>query len=186
MKIAVYCGSTAGNQTAYAEAAYALGQWMGENGHELVYGGSSTGLMGAVADGVLSRGGSVTGVVPDVPAIKKRVHPRLTKLIETDTVAVRKTRMIELAEAYIALPGGLGTLDEITEILSLQSLDLAAGPVIFYSMNGYYAPLQAALDNIVQSGFGKPVFFRNVTFAKTLAEIAAALGGSLRNGEAAQ
>ena len=176
MKIAVYCGSTGGKDPAFAEAAFALGEWMGRNGHTLVYGGSNTGMMGAVADGVLTVGGTVVGVVPDVPEIRRRVHPGLTALVETDTMAERKVCMIERSDAYIALPGGLGTLDEITEILSLESLDLVRGPVIFYSMKGYYEPMKAVLANILQTGFGKPEYFSNVTFADDLAQIAGVLG----------
>ena len=176
MKIAVYCGSTAGNDSVFAENARALGEWMGRNGHELVYGGSHTGLMGAVANGVLHAGGKVTGVVPDVPAIKKRVHPGITKLIETDSVAERKTRMIELADAFLALPGGLGTLDEITEILSLQSLELVKGPVIFYNLKGYYEPMKLVFSRILENGFGKPEYFSQVHFPKRLEEVAEILG----------
>lgn len=177
MRIAVYCGSTAGNLELYTGAAYALGAWMAENGHELVYGGSNTGLMGAVADGVLDGGGRVTGVVPDVPEISRRAHPRLTTRIEAGTMALRKTKMIELAQAFIALPGGVGTLDEITEILSLESLGLVRGPVIFYSMEGYYAPMQAVLDNILARGFGRPEYFSSVHFAENLEQLCCALEG---------
>ncbi len=183
MKIAVYCGSSAGNDPACTEAAAALGTWMGRNGHELVYGGSNTGLMGALADGVLRAGGAVTGVVPDVAVIKRRIHPGITTLVETDTVATRKTRMIDLADAFIALPGGLGTLDEITEILCLQSLGLVRGPVIFYSVKGYYAPMKAVFSNILENGFGSPAHFSEVVFAEDLADVAAALGGEAQTAD---
>ena len=175
MKLAVYCGSTPGNDPAFRDAAFALGTWMGENGVELVYGGSKTGIMGAVADGVLQAGGAVTGVVPDVPAIRRRMHPGLTTLVETDTMAARKARMIELADAFLALPGGLGTLDEITEILSLESLDLIRGPVLFYNLNGYYEPVKAVFANILNSGFGKPEYFAAVHFPENLEDLADAL-----------
>ena len=175
MKIAVYCGSTPGNDPIFVEAARALGEWMGKNGHELVFGGSKTGLMGAVADGVLSVGGAVTGVVPNVPAIRSRMHGSLTTLIETESMAERKTCMIQRAEAYLALPGGLGTLDEITEILSLESLELVRGPILFYSVKGYYAPMRAVLDNILQSGFGRPEYFSRVFFPEDLSAVADAL-----------
>jgi hypothetical protein len=164
VKIAVYCGSSAGNDPAFGEAAYALGVWMGRNGHALIYGGSRTGMMGAVADGVLSAGGAVTGVVPDVPLIRSRIHSGLTTLIETGTVADRKARMLEEADAFIALPGGLGTLDEITEILSLESLGLARGPVILYNTKGYYEPLRTVFSAILHNGFGRQEFFSGVYF----------------------
>ena len=175
MKIAVYCGSTPGSDPAFAAAARALGEWMGNNGHELVFGGSKTGLMGAAADGVLSAGGAVTGVVPNVPVIRARMHPHLTNLIQTETMAARKSEMIAMADAFIALPGGLGTLDEITEILSLSSLDLVRGPVIFYSVLGYWDPMKAVFANILENGFGKPEYFSAVHFPRDLAEVAAIL-----------
>ena len=175
MKIAVYCGSTSGLDPAYEAAARALGEWMGQNGHELIYGGSKTGLMGALADGVLGAGGSVTGVVPNVPEIRARMHGGITTLVETESMAERKTCMIRRAEAFFALPGGLGTLDEITEILSLESLNLVRGPVVFYSVKGYYEPVKAVLTNILHSGFGKPEYFSRVYFPETLPELAAAL-----------
>lgn len=175
MKIAVYCGSTPGNDPAFVEAARALGEWMGQNGHELIFGGSKTGLMGAVADGVLSVGGAVTGVVPNVPAIRNRMHGSLTTLIETESMTARKTCMIQRAEAYLALPGGLGTLDEITEVLSLESLELVRGPILFYSVKGYYTPMKAVLDNILRNGFGRPEYFSRVFFPEDLSQVADAL-----------
>ena len=175
MKIAVYCGSTPGSDPAFVKLAHELGQWMGKQGHELVYGGSHTGLMGAVADGVLEEGGRVIGVVPNVPLIKGRTHPRLSELIETDTMAERKSRMLELAEGFIALPGGIGTLDEISEIISLHSLKIVKGPVIFYNMNGYYEPMKAVLKNILDHGFGRVDYFSEIVFAESLEEIAAAI-----------
>ena len=175
MKIAVYCGSTPGNDPLYTEMAHELGRWMGQNGHELVYGGSSTGLMGATADGVLAEGGRVTGVIPNVALIMGRRHPGLTQVIQTETMAERKTVMLEMADAYIALPGGIGTLDEITEIMSLHSLGIVRGPVILYNMNGYYESMRAVLDNILTHGFGKADYFRDVVFAEDLSQIIEAL-----------
>ena len=180
MKIAVYCGSTPGNDSFYVQTAYKLGAWMGANGHELVYGGSNTGLMGGVADGVLSAGGRVTGVVPNVAEIQGRIHRGITTLIETQTMAQRKSKMIELAEAFIALPGGIGTLDEMTEIISLSSLKILNNPVIFYNMKGYYEPVKAVLANILQHGFGRTEYFSEILFADRLEEIAEMLGKSSR------
>lgn len=175
MNIAVYCGSTPGSDPAFVAAARALGEWMGKNGHTLIFGGSNTGLMGAVADGVLSVGGSVTGVVPNVPVIRARMHPKLTTVVLTETMASRKSRMIELADAFIALPGGVGTLDEITEILSLTSLSILHGPVLFYDIKDYYAPMKAVLANILEKDFGKPEYFSAVHFPRDLAAVSAAL-----------
>ena len=178
MKIAVYCGSTPGNDPFYVQTARELGEWMGTHGHELVYGGSNTGLMGAVADGVLSAGGRVTGVVPNVAEIQGRIHRGVTTLIETETMAQRKSKMIELADAFIALPGGIGTLDEMTEIISLRSLKILQGPVIFYNMKGYYEPMKAVLSNILPHGFGRTKYFSEILFAERLEEIAQLLEGT--------
>lgn len=175
MRVAVYCGSTTGKNEMFVRTARELGHWMGEHGCELIFGGSKTGLMGAVADGVLEAGGVVTGVVPKVAEIQQRMHPALTTLIETDSMAERKSRMIALAEAFIALPGGIGTLDEITEILSLLSLGLVKCPVIFYNVNDYYEPVRTVLSNILQNGFGKPSYFSDVVFADNLGSVARAL-----------
>ncbi|MBO6157816.1 MAG: TIGR00730 family Rossman fold protein [Firmicutes bacterium] len=175
MKIAVYCGSTPGSDPLYKENAYELGRWMGRNGHELVYGGSSTGLMGATADGVLAEGGRVTGVIPNVTLIIGRRHPGLTQVIQTETMAERKTVMLEMADAFIALPGGIGTLDEITEVISLKSLGIVHGTIIFYNMNGYYESMRAVLDNILAHGFDKADYFQDIVFAEDLSQIKKAL-----------
>ena len=115
------------------------------------------------------------GIVPDVAEIQARTYPYLTELVRTHTMAERKSEMIKRAEAFIALPGGIGTLDEITEILSLYSLKIVTGPVIFYNMNGYYEPMKAVLQNILQNGYGREEYFRDVLFAEGLDEIKEAI-----------
>ena len=171
MKIAVYCGSTPGNNEVFVRKAHELGRWMGENGHTLIYGGSNTGLMGAVAGGVLEAVGEVTGVVPDVPLIKSRTHPGITRTIFTQTMAERKSKMIELADAFIALPGGIGTFDELTEIVSLASLDIVKGAIVCFNVNGYYETLKAVFSGIVENGFGKPMFFDRILYSDDFEEI---------------
>ena len=177
VNIAVYCGSSPGNKEIFSEDIKKLGNWIGANGHTLVYGGCNTGLMGAIADSVLEAGGKVIGVLPDVPVIKARTHGGLTEYIETHTMAERKTKMIELSDAFIALPGGIGTYDEITEILSLSSLRIVKGPVIFYNTEGYYDIMKALLDNIVDNGFGKDEYFSRVLFSNDVEEIAKCIEG---------
>ncbi len=171
MRIAVYCGSTPGNRESYLRDARRLGNWIGNNGHSLIYGGSKTGLMGAVADGVLESGGSVTGVLPDVPEILARKHPALTEVIQTDSMASRKREMILRADAYIALPGGIGTLDEVTEVLSLSSLNIISGDIVFFNTDGYYEPIRAVLNNIIENGFGRPEYFEKIQFVREPEEI---------------
>lgn len=180
MNIAVYCGSSSGNDPSFIESAKELGKWIGENGHTLVYGGASKGLMGAVAGAVIEAGGKVIGVIPDVAIIQARKHTGLTELIETGSMAERKSKMIELADAFIALPGGIGTLDEITEVMSLCSLSIIKAPIVLFNTNDYYRPLKAVLDNVINAEFGRPEYFSNVLLSDDLKEIAGHLGGSGR------
>ena len=145
MNIAVYCGSSAGSKEAYTIGAVALGMWIAENGHTLVYGGARGGLMGTIANSVLSNGGKVIGVLPQVESIQNRRHQFLTEYIDTKDMAERKAKMIELADAYIALPGGPGTLDELSDIISLQRLHINENPCILYDIDGFYQPLNCLL-----------------------------------------
>ena len=172
MNIAVYCGSTAGNDEKYIEAAKTLGAWIGQNGNTLVYGGASKGLMGAVADSVLESGGKVIGVLPDVPRIIERKHQGLTECISTGSMAERKAKMIELADAFIALPGGIGTLDEVTDVLSLLSLDVVKGPIVLFNTKEYYEPFRAVVGKILESGFGRPEYFEKMSISDDMEEIA--------------
>ena len=175
MNIAVYCGSSIGNNPNFIESAGILGRWIGENGHTLVYGGASRGIMGAVADATLAAGGKVIGVLPKVILIQERKHPGLTECIQTETMAERKTKMIELADAFVALPGGIGTLDEITEVMCLASIGIKHCPVVLYDTDGYYQPLKAVLDNIVNKDFGRKEYFSDVLISEDISEIAAHL-----------
>ena len=172
MNIAVYCGSSCGNDPKFVESAKTLGRWIGENGHTLVYGGASRGIMGAVADATLAAGGKVTGVLPRVLLIQERKHPGLTECIETETMGERKAKMIELADAFVALPGGIGTLDEITEVMCLASIGIKKCPVVLFDTDGYYRPLKAVLDNIVDRGFGRSEYFADVLISEDIDAIA--------------
>ncbi len=175
MNIAVYCGSSNGNNPMFIESARTLGRWIGENGHTLVYGGASRGIMGAVADATLAAGGKVIGVLPKVILIQERKHPGLTECIQTETMAERKTKMIELADAFVALPGGIGTLDEITEVMCLASIGIKRSPVVLYDTAGYYQPLKAVMENIVDKDFGRKEYFSDVLISENINEIAAHL-----------
>ncbi len=174
MKVAVDCGSKSGSPDIFIEAAKRLGAWLGENGHTLVYGGGNTGLMGAVSDAALATGGEVIGVLPtNVPLIKGRRHEGLTAIIDTPTMAERKSEMIRLADAFIALPGGIGTLDEITEVMALTSLGVFKAPVVFFDTDGYYDSMKAVLKDIVSHDFARDGSFDNVYFTDDLDEIGA-------------
>ena len=171
MNIVVYCGSTGGIGEKYLESARILGKWIGENGNTLVYGGASKGLMGAVCDATLEAGGKVIGVLPNVPRIQARRHQGLTEYIDTQSMADRKAKMIELADAFVALPGGIGTLDELTDVLSLASLDITNCPIVLFDTDGYYQPFKAVLRNIVENGFGQKEYFSGILFSEDMKEI---------------
>ena len=172
MNITVYCGAAEGMDPEYIARARELGAWMAAKGHTLVYGGASKGLMGAVSDSTLEAGGKVIGVLPDVPQIQERKHHGLTECIETATMAERKAKMIELADAFVALPGGIGTLDEITEVMALGSLDITTCPIVFFNTDGYYQPFKGVIDNVINNGLGQKEYFRRVLFSEDMEEIA--------------
>ena len=172
MNIVVYCGSSSGNDNKFMESAKTLGKWIGESGNTLVYGGANRGLMGAISDAALEAGGKVIGVLPDVPQIQARRHQGLTQYIDTASMAERKAKMIELADAFVALPGGIGTLDELTDVMSLSSLDITECPIVLFDTDGYYQPLRAVLRNIIENGFGRSEYFSKVLFSEDIDEIA--------------
>ena len=152
MNITVYLGANAGNDPKLQEAVEALGKWIGENGHDLIYGGSKCGLMGSIAESVLQNGGKVTGVEPQFFVDSELQHDGLTELIVTKDMTDRKTKMIELGDAFIAFPGGTGTLEEIAEVMSKVSLKHLDAPCILYNLNGYYDGLKALLGHMIEMG----------------------------------
>ena len=139
-----------------------FGRWMAEQGHALIYGGAQGGLMGAVSNAVLEIGGQVFGVLPAVESFQKRRHPGLTEYIETKDMAERKAKMIALADAFVALPGGPGTLDEISDVISLARLHLTDAPCVLFDMNGFYQPLKNVLEGMEKAGFAEPEDFEKV------------------------
>ena len=153
MNITVYLGANLGTDPALPQAVQQLGRWIGESGNALVYGGSKSGLMGLLADSVLAAGGRVTGVEPKCFLDAELQHEGLTELIVTEDISARKTKMIELGDAFIAFPGGTGTLEEITEVISKLSLGQLNAPCILYDLNGYYQPLHQLLQQMITWGF---------------------------------
>lgn len=164
MKIAVYCGSQEGLGPEYMQAALALGRFIGTHGHTLVYGGSTGGLMGAVADGAAQTGAEIIGVVPRYEEIVHKNHPALTECIYTENFATRKLKMMELADAYIALPGGTGTLDEITDVLALARIGQELKPVVFVNTLGFYEPLREMFAKMEEARFIWPEDLAHVLF----------------------
>src|SRR4030095_3484794 len=137
-RITVFCGSSLGNGTNFRTQATLLGQVLAKRNIELVYGGANVGLMGAVADGVLSEGGKVIGVLPNFLKSKEIAHEQLTELILVDSMHERKTKMNELCDGVIALPGGFGTLEEFFEMLTWAQLGLHKKPIAILNIDGFY------------------------------------------------
>ncbi len=172
MKIAVYCGSDFGTSPAYAEAAIELGRWIGESGNSLIYGGGESGLMGAVAKEVYNLGREVVGVVPgNVAFIKDRPQPYVTELIVTRNMSDRKEKMLELADVFIALPGGIGTLDEISEAITLTKIGVFNKPCIMFDRNGFYEPLHKMFDEMEEAGFFSKESKSHILFSDDVNEI---------------
>jgi uncharacterized protein (TIGR00730 family) len=155
-RICVFCGAGAGRDPAYAATATAVGAALADRGIELVYGGGRLGLMGAVADGALGAGGRVTGVIPAGLVERELAHGGVTDLRIVTTLHERKAVMAELSDGFIALPGGLGTLEELAEVLSWAQLDLHAKPVGLLDVAGYFEQLVAFLDHAAAEGFIAP------------------------------
>jgi uncharacterized protein (TIGR00730 family) len=154
--VCVFCGSNPGARPSYAATARRLGEVLAARGLTLVYGGSSTGLMGAVADGALSGSGAVVGVLPGFMVSREIAHPRLTELLWVGSMHERKATMAARADAFVALPGGFGTLDEMFEILTWAQLGLHHKPCALLDVGGYYAPLLAFLDHAAAEGLLRP------------------------------
>ena len=172
MVVTVYCGATPGANPHYRDAARGLGEWIVRAGHELVYGGSSVGLMGVVAGAVLAGGGHVTGVEPRFFLEAGVAQHDVDVLIETETMAERKEKMIELGDAFVALPGGMGTLEEITEIMSRIRLGFCDSPCIFLNIDGYYEPMRALLGSMLEQGFIEQREYDAVAFPASVDELA--------------
>ncbi|HPY99891.1 MAG TPA: TIGR00730 family Rossman fold protein [Clostridiales bacterium] len=175
MNITVYCGARDGADGKFAKEAAALGAWIGKNGHTLVYGGGQNGLMGVVADACLEQGGPVIGVIPDFLMEMEQMHLHTTEMIHVKTMSERRNIMIEKGDAFVALPGGVGTLEEISEIISHIHLGLIRGACLFYNQDHYYDPMKALLQNMADWGFYPEEDLKNILFAENLAEIEAEL-----------
>ncbi len=154
--LCVYCGSNAGNDPAYAAQARALGARMADDGIALVYGGGNVGLMGVVADAVLAGGGEAIGVIPQQLVDWEVAHRGLSRLEVVDSMHARKARMFDLADGFVALPGGFGTLDEMFEMLTWRQLGLGKKPCAFLDVAGFWDPLMAMLDRMVAARFLHP------------------------------
>jgi len=154
--LCVYCGSKPGKHPAYEAAARAVGGWIGAHQGQLVYGGGQVGLMGIVADETLAAGGSVVGVIPRVLMEREVGHQRLQELHVVETMHERKHLMAQRAHAFVALPGGIGTLEELYEVWTWRQLGYHDKPLGLLNVNGYYDPLLSFMDHTVDRGFLAP------------------------------
>jgi len=168
--VAVYCGSRLGNDEVYEQAARELGNALADNGMGLVYGGASIGLMGAVADEVIKGGAEAVGVIPTFMLKHEIAHEQLTRLHLTDTMHTRKTVMAEYADAFITLPGGLGTLEEIMEIATWRQLYQHEKPMIILNINGFYDRMIEHLKYTAEQGFMKQQDLDRLVVCNTINE----------------
>lgn len=170
MNITVYLGANEGSPVL-RKAAEELGRWIGESGNDLVYGGSKSGLMGVLAESVRNAGGKVTGVEPRFFVEAGLLYDGVNELFVTEDMFERKKKMIELGQAFIAFPGGTGTLEEITEVMSKVSLGHLSAPCILYDLDGYYEGMRILLKKMIDTGLSSENRLQGIFFAKSLEEI---------------
>lgn len=160
--IGVFCGSSMGSDPVYGEQAAILGQLLVDNNIDLVYGGANIGLMKVIASTIISGGGKVYGVMPDFLVKKEIVHDQLTKLYTVQSMHERKALMAKLSDAFIAMPGGFGTLDELAEVLTWYQLEIIRKPIAIFNINGYFNHLISFLDHSVEKKFLRPEHRSNI------------------------
>jgi hypothetical protein len=176
--VCVYCGASVGNHPRYAETARRLGRALAERGIALVFGGGRVGLMGAAADGALAAGGKVIGVIPTSLKTVELAHSGCTELIVTASMHERKQRMFEIADGFIALPGGIGTLEETIEVITWRQLRFHDKPIAVVDDGGYWQPLRALFTATVAAGFAHGDLDRLCRFVATADEAVGALAAS--------
>ncbi|MDE2378981.1 TIGR00730 family Rossman fold protein [Bradyrhizobium sp.] len=169
--VCVYCGSGPGTNPHFIEGAKAFGKILAENGIRLVYGGGSLGIMGAVATSVLDHGGSVTGIIPDFLTMRENALTRVQEMIVTPDMHERKRLMFERADAFVALPGGIGTLEELVEQLTWQQLGRHAKPVLLANIDGFWEPLMALIAHMRATQFIRPGLHVDILKADRVEEI---------------
>ena len=173
--LCLFCGSRHGNDPAFTGAARRLGELMVERGVGLIYGGGAIGLMGVVAKTVLAGGGHVTGIIPEFLMKYEVGNPGGSELIVVDDMHERKRRMFDLADGFVILPGGLGTLDEMIEVATWKQLQLHAKPVVVLNAGGYWDPLRALIDGVIGGGFAHPAIDELFTFVDDIDAVFPAL-----------
>lgn len=153
MRITIFCGANNGKSELYKENAIELGKWIANKNHTLVYGGGKIGLMGVIADTVLENSGEVIGIMPQFLVDREISHTGITEFVIVDDMSERKTQLVDLGDAFIALPGGPGTLEEISQVISWVRVGKKDAPCILMNVNGYYDFLEQYFDKMVEDGF---------------------------------
>ncbi|MCH8549641.1 MAG: TIGR00730 family Rossman fold protein [Balneolaceae bacterium] len=170
MNICIYCGSSPGKNKEILDLAQRFGRMMANENHNLIYGGSSLGVMGVLADSVMLNGGEVIGVIPENLFSKEVAHRGITRLITVRDMHQRKSHMAELADAFVAFPGGFGTMEELFEIITWNQIGIMKKPVTVMNIDGFYDPLIRMMDHAMETGFIKPANREIVQVAETLEE----------------
>jgi len=183
--ICVYCGSGAGNDPSFRDCARAFGHAMAEHGIGLVYGGGTIGLMGTIAEAVLDGGGHVTGIMPDFLKSREKLLDRVQKTIIVPDMHTRKQLMFEKADAFVALPGGVGTLEELVEQMTWAQLGRHTKPILLLNVNGFWKPLLVLLAHMREQGFIRPGLELNYLVAERIDEVIPMLRAATRRSGAA-
>lgn len=173
--IAFYCGSANGHNLTYKSAIFEIVEQLAVRNISVVYGGGNIGLMGVLGDAATAHGLHITGIIPRSLIDREIAHPGLTELEVVDTMAQRKTRMEQLADTYIALPGGVGTLEELSEVLTLQQLGEITGPIVLYNIDGFWTPFVYTLQHMCDAGFINPKYIATLIVVDNPDDLFAAL-----------
>ena len=173
--IAFYCGSANGHNLTYKSAIVEIVEQLAVRNISVVYGGGNIGLMGVLGDAATAHGLHITGIIPRSLIDREIAHPGLTELEVVDTMAQRKTRMEQLADTYIALPGGVGTLEELSEVLTLQQLGEITGPIVLYNIDGFWTPFVYTLQHMCDAGFINPKYIATLIVVDNPDDLFAAL-----------
>jgi len=176
--VCLYCGSSMGRRPVFQQGAARFGSLLAERGIRLVYGGGHIGLMGVAADAALAGGGTVIGIIPKFLTELEAAHPRLSELVIVGSMHERKQRMFELADGFAILPGGLGTLDELIEMITWRQLGLHDKPIVLIDLDGYWRGLTDLIDKVVADGFAKPRIRDLFTVVPTVDDVLPALAAA--------
>jgi uncharacterized protein (TIGR00730 family) len=179
--ICVFCGARFGTDPAGREVAQRLGELLAQEGIAMVYGGGGVGLMGLVANAALKAGGKVVGVIPRFLLQREAGHPALTETLVVETMHDRKLAMFERSDAFVVLPGGIGTLEELFEVLSWRTLGLHTKPIVIVDQGGYWQPLAALLRGVVEGGFAERTHLDHVAFVSDLKDVLPAIAAMPRS-----